>query len=86
MRNSLQSPIIKHGTINILYTDIRFKDETRYNDNLNATNPKLKMRQIYWRYSNILDLIRQQTSAVDSCKIRLAEAILINKHNIWILE
>ena len=33
-------------TVKPLYTDIRYNDKIRYNDNLNGTIPRLKMRQI----------------------------------------
>ena len=30
---------INLDTVNRIYTDIRYNDKTRYNDNLNGTNP-----------------------------------------------
>ena len=35
-----------HLQSNLFYNDIRYNDKIRYNDNLNGTSPKLKMRQI----------------------------------------
>ena len=33
-------------TVNPLYSDIRYNDKTRYNDNLKGTNPQPKIKRI----------------------------------------
>ena len=38
--------VIHNNTVNPLFTDFRYNDKTRYNDNLNETCTSLKMRQI----------------------------------------
>ena len=37
---------VDENTINLLYNDIPYNDKTRYNDNLNGTNPQLKTKRI----------------------------------------
>ena len=42
------------GTVNHLYTDTRYNDTIRYNDNLNVTKPSLKRWQLMRNYARIL--------------------------------
>ena len=39
---NLVTPYANDGTVNTLYTDTRYNEKLRYNDNLNATRPSLK--------------------------------------------
>ena len=44
-------------TNNTLYTETRYNDKIRYNDNLTVTKPSLKMLQLVTKYVRILYLI-----------------------------
>ena len=41
-----------------LYTDTRYNDKIRYNDNLTVTKPSLKRKQLVTSYATILYLIQ----------------------------
>ena len=43
--------LILHDTVNPLYTDTRYNDKFRYNDNLNVTKPLLKKRRLMRNYA-----------------------------------
>ena len=49
-KNSPRVLSIKH-TVNPLYTDTRYNDKIRYNENLNVTKPSLKKRRLMRNYA-----------------------------------
>ena len=46
--------VILMSIVNPLYTDTRYNDKIRYNDNLNATKPSPKRCQLMRNYARIL--------------------------------
>ena len=48
------------GTVNPLYTDTRYNDKIRYNDNLNVTKPSLKRWRLMKNYAKTLHKIFKQ--------------------------
>ena len=49
-----------HTTDNPLYTDTRFNDKIRQNDNLNVTKPSQKRKRLVSNYTRILYLLLQR--------------------------
>ena len=52
------------NTDNPLYTDIRYNDKIRYNDNLTVTKSSLKREQLVTNYARILYLILKKNPYV----------------------
>ena len=54
-------------TVNPLYTDTRYNDQIRYNDNLNVTKPLLKRWQLMRNYARLIALNFQVAYVLDIC-------------------
>ena len=62
----MKIPQDERNAISPLYTDIRYNDQTRYNDKLNGTDSWPKIDRLMERFKNIY-LILQETNVVDIC-------------------
>ena len=57
MNMDVKFPVPHYVTDNPLYTDTRYNDKVRYNDNLTVTKPSLNRSQLVTNNATILYLI-----------------------------